>query len=385
MARCVPTSPRVRTRPGAATSPIRGIFCDYAAGVAATARAPGELSQNVAQLCRRDLTAKALREQIVARLRRVIPFDAYNFPLTDPATRVATSPLADVPMLPWSRLPELIRWRYLSPISRWDGLAARSTPVTSLLTETGGRPELAPVWQNVQRELGVIDTAMVVFGDRHGCWGLLDLWRTSGSAFTAAELRTLSALAEPVTSGLRAAVARTFVDPDQQLLPVGPALVVLAPDLEVRTQTQAAAAALFRLNPPDEPIPPIPAAVYNIAAALIAAEQGMPIGDVSSRIHLGGCRWVTARASRLGDDIGVSIEPATSSDRMDLYARACALSEREVQILALLGQGMDTRQIAQRLVISDHTATDHVKAILAKTGTRNRQQVLARVIGSGDS
>jgi DNA-binding CsgD family transcriptional regulator len=351
--------------------------------VTGTAGPVDELTQRVQRLCRAGLTSKALREQIVAHVRRAMPFDAYNFPLTDPATLVATSPLADVPMLPWTRLPELIRWRYQTLACRWDQLVGRAAPATSLLAETGNAPERSPVWQNVQRELGVTDTCVVVFSDRHGCWGLLDLWRTGGSAFSAAELRTLASLADPITTGLRDAVRRTFVQPEEQLVPLGPALLVLGSDLEVRSQTEAAAAALLRLNPPDEEIPPIPAAAYNIAGALLAAEHGVPIGPVSSRIHLGGSRWVTTRASRLGDGIGVAIETTTAADRMDLYARACALSERERQILSMLGQGLDTRQIAGRLVISEHTATDHIKAVLAKTSARTRQQLLARVIGTG--
>lgn len=350
--------------------------------MAATAGRAGDFVQRVERLCHEPSTSKALRERIVAELRRVIAFDAFNFPLTDPATRVATSPLADVPMLPWDRLPELIRWRYLTRVCRWDDPARATSPATSLLVETRGEPESSPVWRNVQRDLGVVDTAMVVFADRAGCWGLLDLWRTTGSPFTNAELRRLSLIAEPVTVALRTAVTRTFVDPDEQLLPLGPALVVLGPGLSVRTQTEAAATALLRLNPPDEPMPPIPAAAYNIAAALIAAENDVAVGPVFSRVHLGGCRWVTVKASRLGDDIGVSIEPSTSTERMDLYARSAALSERESEILTLLAQGLDTKQVAQRLVISDHTAADHTKAILAKTGARTRQQLLARVMGS---
>jgi DNA-binding CsgD family transcriptional regulator len=348
-----------------------------------TARSTNDLVQRVDRICRKPLNAKALREQLVACLRRATPFDAYNFPLTDPATLVATSPLADVPMLPWPRLPELIRWRYLTSICRWDGLVGRGARATSLLAETGGNPDTSPVWRHVQRDLGVIDTAIVTFHDRYGCWGLLDLWRTDGTPFGRTELRMLSAVAEPITAALRRAVANTFVDADEQLGPLGPAVVILGPDLQVRAQTEAAAMALLRLNPPDEPMPPIPAAAYNIAAALVAAEHDIPIGPVFSRIHLGGCRWVTVKASRLGTDIGVSIEPAASADRMDLYARAAALSDRESEILALLTHGLDTKQIAERLVISDHTAADHVKAILTKTGARTRQQLLARVLGTG--
>lgn len=295
---------------------------------------------------------------------------------------IATSPLAEVPGLAWPRLPELIRWRYLTRQCRWDRVVAAGLTATSLLAETGGQPERSLLWRTVQRDFGVVDTAIVVFTDRYGCWGLLDLWRTSRPGFGAAELAVLGSLAEHVTAGLRRAVARTFVDPHQQLLPVGPAVVILDPNLQVRTQTEAAARALLQLNPPDEPMAPIPAAAYNIAAALVADEHGVPLGPVSSRIHLGGCRWVTVKASRLADDIAISIEPSTPEERMDLYARACGLSQRESEILRLLGHGLDTRQIAARLVISEHTAADHIKAILAKTGARNRQLLLARGLGA---
>jgi DNA-binding CsgD family transcriptional regulator len=127
---------------------------------------------------------------------------------------------------------------------------------------------------------------------------------------------------------------------------------------------------------------PIPAAAYNIAAALVAQEHGIPIGPPWSRIHLGGSRWVTVKASRLGTDIAVAIEPSTAADRLDMYARACGLTRRESEVLALLSEGLDTRQIAERIVVSEHTASDHLKAILAKTGARTRQLLLARGLGT---
>ncbi len=211
------------------------------------------------------------------------------------------------------------------------------------------------LWHEVQSQLGVSDTAIVVFADRYGCWGVLDLWRYGGGAFRADELHLLATLGRPVTAGLRAAIARTFADPGRQLHPIGPAVVVLGPDLQVRRQTEAAADALLRLNPPDEP--------------------------PWSRIHLGGSRWVTVKASRLGTDIAVSIEPSTAAERLDIYARACGLTRRESEVLALLCEGLDTREIAERIVVSEHTASDHLKAILAKTGARTRQLLLARGLG----
>jgi DNA-binding CsgD family transcriptional regulator len=234
----------------------------------------------------------------------------------------------------------------------------------------------------VQGDLGVSDTASVVFYDRFGPWAMLELWRLDGRTFSDQELQTLGALVRPMTAGLRAAITRTFLDPNQQLHPLGPAVIILEPDLQVRTQTEAAAEALLRLNPPDEPMAPIPAAAYNIAAALVAAEHGVPLGPIWSRIHLGGSRWVTTKASRLGTDIAVSIEASTAAERLDLYARSAGLTAREQQVLALLGNGLENRQIAERLTVSQHTANDHVKALLAKTGARTRQQLLARGLGA---
>jgi DNA-binding CsgD family transcriptional regulator len=310
-----------------------------------------------------------------------VHFDAYNFPMMDPVSRVFGSPLADVPGLPWPRLPELIRCRYLTTVGRWDQLLDQGVVATSLLRATDNHPDESLLWRTVQRELGVIDTACVVFADRFGCWGVLDLWRTAGQAFTDSELRTLGTLVPAVAGGLRAAIARTFVDAEEQLHPLGPAVVVLDPDLQVRTQTEAAGQTLLRLNPPDELMSPIPAAAYNIAAALLAAEQGIPVGPIWSRIHLGGSRWVTVKASRLGPDIAVTIEPSTATERLDLYARACGLTRRESEILTVLADGSDTKEAAERLVISEHTANDHIKTVLAKTGARTRQRLLARALG----
>lgn len=335
--------------------------------------------ERIGELCRREHSSKALRERVLTVLRERMAFDAHVFMLTDPHTKVATSPLADVPMLPWPMLPELVRWRYLTTVNRWDRLLG--SPASSLRTATRS-PSESLLWQHVHRQLGILDSAYVAFGDRYGAWGSLELLRT-GEVFTAEELDFLTTVGAPVAAGLRAAVSRTFVDPEDQLMPIGAAVVVLGPDLVVQDQTQGAAEALLRLNPPEEPMAPIPAAAYNLGGALLAWEQGVPVGEPWARLHLGGSRWVTAKASRLGDGIAVSIEPSTPPERMDLFARSFGLSARETQVFSLLGTGSDSKEIAAVLVLSEHTVNDHVKAILAKTGSRTRQMVLARALGGG--
>ena len=59
---------------------------------------------------------------------------------------------------------------------------------------------------------------------------------------------------------------------------------------------------------------------------------------------------------------------------------AWGLTAREVEVLGLLGRGLSNRSIAAELVISEHTAANHVRSILAKTQSANRTQaaMLAR-------
>jgi DNA-binding NarL/FixJ family response regulator len=54
--------------------------------------------------------------------------------------------------------------------------------------------------------------------------------------------------------------------------------------------------------------------------------------------------------------------------------RRDGLTARETEVLRLLGEGLSNREIAARLVISENTAANHVRSILAKTGSDNRTQ-----------
>jgi DNA-binding NarL/FixJ family response regulator len=48
------------------------------------------------------------------------------------------------------------------------------------------------------------------------------------------------------------------------------------------------------------------------------------------------------------------------------------LTQREVEILGLLAQGLTNPEIAERLFLSNHTVKTHINRIFAKTGSRDR-------------
>ena len=50
------------------------------------------------------------------------------------------------------------------------------------------------------------------------------------------------------------------------------------------------------------------------------------------------------------------------------------LSDRECEVLQLIGEGATNREIAEKLIISEHTAKSHLRSIRNKLNLRNRQQ-----------
>lgn len=60
-----------------------------------------------------------------------------------------------------------------------------------------------------------------------------------------------------------------------------------------------------------------------------------------------------------------------------------ALTEREIEVLALLAQGMPNKEIAIRLTISERTAKFHVSSIMGKLGATNRTEAVSLAAQKG--
>jgi DNA-binding CsgD family transcriptional regulator/tetratricopeptide (TPR) repeat protein len=100
--------------------------------------------------------------------------------------------------------------------------------------------------------------------------------------------------------------------------------------------------------------------------------------------HKGRAEPLLAQAQRLASEIGmvalgnrigmIWTPPAPPTPVTARAGFPDALSGREAQILRLVARGLSNREIGEQLHISEHTAANHVRSILRKTGCANRTE-----------
>ncbi len=79
--------------------------------------------------------------------------------------------------------------------------------------------------------------------------------------------------------------------------------------------------------------------------------------------------------------IGVRIDRFHAPNSLTGAAARFRISPREIQVLALLLDGEHLDHIAKRLFITSSTVQDHIKSMLDKTASRNRSELIARILG----
>jgi DNA-binding NarL/FixJ family response regulator len=112
----------------------------------------------------------------------------------------------------------------------------------------------------------------------------------------------------------------------------------------------------------------------DIARALEAAASGLTVFD--PRVHatlLAAASPGVAGAAAPG---GASAAPGPASPARP-SAPPDGLTQREVEILSLIAQGLTNGEIADRLFLSNHTIKTHINRIFAKTGSRDRVAAIA--------
>ncbi len=116
--------------------------------------------------------------------------------------------------------------------------------------------------------------------------------------------------------------------------------------------------------------------------AIKAGAQGYFVKNVRSRELLEQLRGVARgeaaisrrMASRILEEIRGETEPFGPEEEP---------TAREMEVLELVAARLSNAEIAERLVVSEHTVKNHMKSILAKLHLRNRRQAAAYGVAKG--
>jgi DNA-binding CsgD family transcriptional regulator len=83
----------------------------------------------------------------------------------------------------------------------------------------------------------------------------------------------------------------------------------------------------------------------------------------------------------LGTFTAISIEGMRRREDLASQIKAYRLTPREVDVLKLILQGLKAAEVAVALNITKNTATDYFKSLLRKTESRNRSEMISKILG----
>jgi len=159
------------------------------------------------RLCHQGLPAVELLGQVLALVRRVVPFDASFWSTTDPATLLPTGGL--VHNLPLAACQPYFDNELLVPdVNKFVELASAARPVGVLSQATAGDLRRSARYRTFEDLFGLGDELRVAFVADGWCWGVAALLRQR-AAFAAREADFVADLAAHLAQGLRTALLDT--------------------------------------------------------------------------------------------------------------------------------------------------------------------------------
>jgi ATP/maltotriose-dependent transcriptional regulator MalT len=120
---------------------------------------------------------------------------------------------------------------------------------------------------------------------------------------------------------------------------------------------------------------------YEAALALADSEDQPTVRRAIDELQRLGASPAAAILARRLRERGVRGVPR--GPHLRTRTNPAGLTARELEVLALLAEGMRNKQIASRLVVSDKTVDHHVSAVLRKLNVRSRGEAAAEAVRLG--
>jgi DNA-binding CsgD family transcriptional regulator len=337
------------------------------------------LTGAIVEICRSGLGPDALRDAVLARLRRAVPFDAAFFSTVDPTTLLFTQPYQEE--IPASTIPYFVRNELLEDdVNKWTALARTRPGVRSLAQATAGDLAASARFRDVFAPLGLGDELRAVLRAGGACWGYVCLHRETGARFTKEEMRYVNRVAPHVAEGIRLALLVAAVEaPGDAAVP---GLIVVGADGGLVSMTEGGERWCAELGAPAPARDGVPVEVAAVAARARHPDPGG--APARLRVATRSGRWAVLHAAPLvageAESVAVIIEEASPSELAPVLMLAYRLTRAEQALAALVCRGLSTDEMARELHITPYTVQDHLKSIFEKTGVRGRRELVATIL-----
>jgi NarL family two-component system response regulator LiaR len=122
----------------------------------------------------------------------------------------------------------------------------------------------------------------------------------------------------------------------------------------------------------------------EVLAAIVAGASGYLLKDASVEQIVTGIEAAVRGEALVSPRVaGPLMERLRSDPRASAVAPQELLTEREMDVLSLIAQGLDNAAIAGKLHISQNTVKNHVSSVLTKLAVDNRTQAAVQAIREG--
>lgn len=260
-------------------------------------------------------------------------------------------------------------------VNRFADLASGTVPVASLAGALPRTFEYSARYREVYSTLPLGDELRVVFRSGRAVLGMAVFLRMGhGKRFAPEEQEAVFQLTAPATKLLRQQAFSQIIGTP----PAGPVTLLLDESGEIIGSTPGSEDVLADLRDSAIGSGWIPPTILAPAALLQHSQKP----TVSTLVRSASGFWYRLHLARLEGQtagIAVNLEAARPVELMPVFLRAHGLTRREGEVVTALLRGLPTKQIAEELAISVHTANDHLKSIYQKAGVNSRSELLSRL------